>query len=158
GGIPKGHPIGKWAKSIEPPGIGAPLPQFQKHGVGVTSAFLFGHIDPAKPLARPYAPVDHYRVLDTTPGQEPHELYEVLGRIDQVLATNNYQFINLSIGPYPPVEDDDVHAWTAVIDERLSRGSTLATIAVGNGGEASAKDQLNRIQVPADCVNATAVG
>ena len=45
GGIPKGHPIAKWAKAIEPPGIGKPLGEFQKHGVGVTSAFLFGHID-----------------------------------------------------------------------------------------------------------------
>ena len=51
-----------------------------------------------------------------------------------------------------------MHAWTAVIDDRLSRGSTLATIAVGNGGDGSARDGLNRIQVPADCVNALAVG
>jgi hypothetical protein len=158
GGIPKNHPISRWAKPIDPPGIGQPLAEFQKHGVGVTSAFLFGHIDPAKPLDRPYASVDHYRVLDTTPGQNPHELYEVLGRIDQILVENDYQFINLSIGPRPPVEDDDVHAWTAVIDDRLSSGSTLATIAVGNGGDGAAKDGLNRIQVPADCVNALAVG
>jgi hypothetical protein len=158
GGIPKGHPIGKWVKAIEPPGIGNTLGDFQAHGVGVTSAFLFGHIDPAKPLERPYAPVDHYRVLDATPGQNPVELYEVLGRIDQVLVEKDYQFINLSIGPQLPIEDDEVHAWTAVIDDRLSKGFTLATIAVGNDGDGSAKDGLNRIQVPADCVNAVAVG
>jgi Subtilase family len=158
GGIPKGHPMGKWVKAIEPPGIGKTIGDFQKHGVGVTSAFLFGHIDPAKPLGRPYASVDHYRVLDATPGQNPHELYEVLARIDRVLVEKDYQFVNVSIGPRLPVEDDDVHAWTAVIDDRLSRGSTLATIAVGNDGDGSAKDGLNRIQVPADCVNALAVG
>jgi hypothetical protein len=158
GGIPDGHSITKWAKSVEPAGIGAPFDEFQKHGVGVTSAFLFGHIDPSKQLDRPYAPVDHYRVLDTTPGQDPHELYEVLDRIDRVLVENKYDFINLSIGPYPPVEDDDVHAWTAVLDDRLSRGDTLATIAVGNNGTQSAVDGLNRIQVPADCVNALAIG
>lgn len=158
GGIPKGHPITKWAKAIDPPGIGKPLADFQKHGVGVTSAFLFGHINPDKSIEPPYAQVDHYRVLDTTPGQDPYELYEVLGRIDQVLIKNEYQFVNLSIGPLPPIEDDDVHAWTAVIDERLSRGSALATIAVGNGGDGSAADGLNRIQVPADCVNALAIG
>lgn len=158
GGLPKGHPVTKWAKPIDPPGIGDAWDEFQKHGVGVTSAFLFGHIDPSKPLGRPYAPVDHYRVLDTTPGQDPHELYEVLGRIDSVLVNKKYDFINLSIGPYPPVEDDDVHAWTAVLDDRLSRGDTLATIAVGNNGHLPAKDGLNRIQVPSDCVNALAVG
>jgi hypothetical protein len=85
-------------------------------------------------------------------------LYDVLGRIDQVLVDKDYQLINLSIGPRLPIEDDDVHAWTAVIDDRLSRGTTLATIAVGNDGDGSAKDGLNRIQVPADCVNALAVG
>ena len=158
GGIPKAHPIAKWVKAIEPPGIGIAFDEFQKHGVRVTSAFLFGHIDPSKPLSRPYAPVDHYRVLDTRPGQDPHELYEVLDRIDRVLVEKKYDFVNLSVGPDPPVEDDDVHAWTAVIDDRLSRGGTLATIAVGNNGDLSAKDGLNRIQVPADCVNALAVG
>ncbi|MFZ1923574.1 MAG: S8 family peptidase [Xanthobacteraceae bacterium] len=158
GGVPKGHPITKWAKLIEVPGIGKTIPDFQKHGVAVTSSFLFGHIDPAKPIARPYAPVDHYRVLDTAPGQNPHELYEVLDRIDKVLVEKEYEFVNLSIGPRLPVEDDDVHAWTAVIDDRLSRGTTLATIAVGNDGTGLAKDGLNRIQVPADCVNALAIG
>jgi hypothetical protein len=158
GGIPKGHPILKWVKPIEPPGIGTTIGEFQKHGVGVTSAFLFGHIDPKQPIPRPYAPVDHYRVLDAAPGQNPHELYEVLARVDQVLVEKDYQFVNLSIGPRLPVEDDDVHAWTAVIDDRLSRGSTLATIAVGNDGDKPATDGLNRIQVPADCVNALAVG
>jgi len=158
GGIPKGHPLTRWAKVIEPPGIGKTIPEFQKHGVGVTSAFLFGHIDPAKSLGRPYAGVDHYRVLDTAPGQNPHELYEVLGRIDQVLVEKHYDLVNLSVGPRLPIEDDDVHAWTAVIDDRLSRGETLATIAVGNDGDSSAKDKLNRIQVPADCVNALAIG
>lgn len=158
GGVPKNHPIGKWVKPIEPPGIGKTIRDFQKHGVGVTSAFLFGHIDPANPVARPYAPVDHYRVLDTAPGQNPHELYEVLARIDQVLVEKQYQFVNFSIGPRLPIEDDDVHAWTAVLDDRLSRGTTLATIAVGNDGDGPAKGGFNRIQVPADCVNALAVG
>jgi hypothetical protein len=134
------------------------LSSITQHGVGVTSAFLFGHIVPGMALDRPYAPVDHYRVLDTAPGQDPHELYEVLNRIDRVLVEKQYDFINLSIGPRPPVEDDDVHAWTAVIDDRLSLGTTLATIAVGNGGDSPGDDWLKRIQVPADCVNALAVG
>ena len=121
GGIPKGHPLRKWVKAIDPPGIGKTIGDFQKHGVGVTSAFLFGHIDPTKPLDRPYAAVDHYRVLDAMPGQNPHELYEVWGASTKFSSEKDYQFINLSIGPRLPVEDDEVHAWTAVIDDRLSK-------------------------------------
>lgn len=159
GGIPKGHPLTTWATPIDPVGIGSTMTMFQKHGVAVTSAFLFGHIDPAKPISRPYAPVDHYRVFDTaTLGENAHELYDVLGRIDKVLVEKEYDFVNLSIGPQLPIEDDDVHAWTAVIDDRLSRGTTLATIAVGNDGEGDAAAGLNRIQVPADCVNGISVG
>ena len=158
GGLPGSHPLNYWVNTIEPPGIGRSANSFEEHGVAVTSAFLFGHIDPSKPLSRPYAPVDHYRVLDTAPGQDPFELYEVLERVDKVLVERDYDFINLSIGPELPVEDDDVHAWTAVLDDRLSRGTTLATIAVGNGGEGDIASGLNRIQVPADCVNGLSVG
>ena len=31
-----------------------------------------------------------------------------------------------------PIDDHDVHAWTAVLDEYLSDGRSLATLAVGN--------------------------
>ena len=158
GGIPKRHPLRSWTKSIDSPGVSGTLSDFQEHGVAVTSAFLFGHIDPTKPINRPYTKVDHYRVLDTAPSQDRYELFEVLGRIDKVLVEKTYDFINLSIGPQLPIEDDDVHAWTAVLDDRLSRGTTLATIAVGNDGEGDAAAGLNRIQVPADCVNGLSVG
>ena len=158
GGIPDSHPLRTWANPIDPPGIGATISDFQEHGVAVTSALLFGHVDPTEAISRPYAPVDHYRVLDATPGQNPYELYDVLDRVDKVLVDKHYDFINLSIGPRLPVEDDDVHAWTAVLDDRLSRGTTLATIAVGNDGEGDAAVGLNRIQVPADCVNGLSVG
>ena len=158
GGVPQDHSLSIWAEPIDPAGVGGTLTDFQEHGVAVTSAFLFGHIDPAKPISRPYAPVDHYRVLDIMPGQNPHELFDVLERIDKVLVEKEYDFINLSIGPKLPIEDDDVHAWTAVLDDRLSRGTTLATIAVGNDGEGDAAAGLNRIQVPSDCVNGLSVG
>lgn len=138
--------------------MGPPHAEFLQHGVHVTSAFLFGHIDPRTLIAAPYANVDHYRVLDNVPGQNPHELYEVLDRIDKVLADQEYDFINLSLGPQLPIEDDDVHAWTAVLDDRFGRANTLAAVAVGNDGEGDAILSLNRIQVPSDCVNALAVG
>ena len=69
-----------------------------------------------------------------------------------------YDFINLSIGPHLPVEDDEVHAWTAVLDDHFCRTHTLAAIAVGNNGESDQLSGLNRVQVPADCVNALAIG
>ncbi len=158
GGLPGDHLLGSWATAIEPSGIGPAHTEYLEHGTGVTSAFLFGHIDPKIPLPTPYCNVDHYRVLDTAPGQDPRELYEVLGRIQSVLTDEHYDLVNLSLGPILPVDDDDVHAWTAVLDTLLSSGDTLATVAVGNTGESDAIAGLNRVQVPADCVNAVAVG
>lgn len=158
GGIPKSHPLTRWVTPIETPGIGKPERELLEHGVGVTSAFLFGHINPKQPLERPYSNVDHYRVLDNVPGQNPYELYDVLERIMNVLKSTEYDFINLSLGPRLPIEDDDVHAWTAVLDEYLSSGKTFAAIAVGNDGDGDPLINANRIQVPSDCVNALGIG
>jgi hypothetical protein len=158
GGIPDGHPLTRWATTYDAPGVGSEETELLEHGVSVTSAFLFGHIDPRTPLERPYSYVDHYRVLDNVPGQNPFELYEVLDRIMNVLETNNYDFLNLSLGPYLPIDDLEVHAWTALLDTHLCDGTTLATIAVGNDGEGDPSIQANRIQVPSDCVNALAIG
>lgn len=156
GGIPDNHPITAWATPIDATNGGGTIPQFTEHGVAVTSAFLFGHIEPGKELPQPYAAVDHYRVIDTTPGQNPRELALVLERIDKVLNSRHYDFVNLSVAPAVPIDDDDIHAWTAVIDDRLAHGKTLATIAVGNDGQA--KFGFDRVQVPSDCVNAISVG
>lgn len=158
GGLPAKHPLTSWARPIDTTGVGKPEPEHLQHGTHVTSAFLFGHIDPTKPLPRPFAPVDHYRVLDAAPGQDPHQLFEILERIDHILTNHQYDFVNISLGPNLPIEDDDVHAWTAVLDERLSRGTTLATVAVGNDGDGDHLLGLDRIQVPADAVNSMAVG
>lgn len=158
GGMPTEHALGTWVNAIDVPGLGAPIDEFVSHGVGVTSAYLFGHIESGKALPQPYSLVDHYRVLDDAPGQNPHELYEVLDRIERVLDARHYDFINLSVGPSLPVEDDEVHAWTAVLDERLAEADTLAAVAVGNNGESDDALKLNRVQVPSDCVNALAIG
>ncbi|OJH55814.1 peptidase S8 and S53, subtilisin, kexin, sedolisin [Agrobacterium pusense] len=158
GGVPDNHPITAWTTPIDTTGVGSSHEDLRRHGVHVTSAFLFGHIDPTKPMSRPYAPVEHYRVLDTDPSQDPEGLYEVLYRIDQTLLNRQFDLVNISLGPHLPIEDDDVHAWTAVLDDRFARNDTLATIAVGNDGERDAALGFNRIQVPSDCVNAMAVG
>ncbi|MCY4184986.1 MAG: S8 family peptidase [Rhodobacteraceae bacterium] len=158
GGIPEKHPLTKWVNPLEPPGMIPTKDEFLSHGIAVSSAALFGHIDTKKPIQRPYSYIDHYRVVDDAPGQDNNELYEVLDRIENILLSNDFDFINLSIGPRLPIEDDDVHAWTAVLDEYLSKNSTLAMIAVGNDGEGDTIQGFDRIQVPSDCVNAMAIG
>ena len=52
-----------------------------------------------------------------------------------VLRQDDYQFVNLSLGPDLPIEDDEVHVWTASLDEHFSDGRTLVTVAAGNTGE-----------------------
>lgn len=158
GGLPATHAITQWATPIDASGVAPAHDEYLAHGLGVTSAFLFGHLHPSESVPVPYCNVDHYRVLDAAPGQDPSELFEVLARIKGVLSSREYHLINLSLGPILPIDDDEVHAWTAVLDELLANRDTLATIAVGNTGESDVAAGLNRIQVPADCVNALAVG
>ena len=88
----------------------------------MSSAFLFGPIQPNGTAARPFAYVDHLRVLDKdAETEDPLELYRTLGFVEQVLLSRQYQFINLSLGPDLPIEDTDVHAWTSVIDDLLRK-------------------------------------
>jgi hypothetical protein len=101
--------------------------------------------------------VDHYRVLDREAESDPFELYDVLHRVNEVLRDRNYEFFNLSIGPCLPVEDGDVHPWTALLDQHLSGGDVMGALAVGNSGLDPDSGE-SRIQVPADCVNGMSVG
>lgn len=158
GGLAASTPLGRWATGHDAPGVGPESPGYLGHGHDVTSALLFGSLTPGQHAPRPYGVVDHYRVLDNDAHTDPYELYEVLRRIDAVLRTNRHQFINLSIGPALPVEDDQVHTWTALLDEHLSDGNTLAALAVGNTGQSDLASGETRIQVPADCVNGLSVG
>ncbi|MFA5589368.1 MAG: hypothetical protein WDA70_01425 [Lysobacteraceae bacterium] len=50
-------------------------------------------------------------------------------------------------------EDTDVHAWVSVIDDLLSDGDTLMSVAAGNNGEMDRTVDNARVQVPSDCVN-----
>lgn len=160
GGLPRHHSIAPWIGNYRVlDANAADDPGGLEHGLGVTSAFLFGPISPNSTAARPYSYVDHLRVLDReTESEDPLELYRTLGLVEEVLLSRQYQFINLSLGPDLPIEDGDVHAWTSVIDDLLSDGDTLMTVAVGNNGERDRSVGNARVQVPADCVNALAVG
>lgn len=128
-----------------------------KHGTRVNSAVLFGPVEPGRVLA-PVASVDCHQVLDPSDDVEGLELYAALDRICQILDTHDYRFVNLSIGPDLPILDDDVHAWTAKLDEKLASGSTLMTVAVGNNGDMDEESGNARVEVPGDSVNALSVG
>ena len=159
GGHPDVPALKKWVKRIDGVGVVGPAHEYLSHGLAVTSALLFGPLESGTTPPRPYARVDHYRVLDELTETEPQEsLYPVLKRIVSVLEKEKYDFVNFSIGPGMPIDDDDVHPWTAKIDPLLATGRTLATVAVGNSGEQDAAAKLNRIQPPSDCVNAFSIG
>src|SRR5262249_38751544 len=158
GGLDPGSMLRPWANPHDTPGVGNVLPVLADHGHAVTSALLFGSLVPGSPAPRPYALVDHYRILDDKSEGDPYELFDALRRVEGALRNHRYEFINLSLGPALPVEDDEVHAWTALLDEYLSDGMTLATIAVGNNGKQDRASGEARIQVPADCVNGLSVG
>ncbi len=160
GGLPGDAPIAPWVGRYVRSNEHAPDDaDMLGHGLAVTSAFLFGPIDPRAPAPRPFAPVDHHRVIDQSSNEEdPFELYRTLGHIEEILLSRRYEFLNLSLGPDMPVDDDDVHAWTSVIDEQLQDGQTFLTVAVGNNGERDQQLGFARVQVPSDCVNAMSVG
>lgn len=159
GGIPEDHPIGAYLESYRPANPKAKdVADYTAHGVAVTSALLFGSIRTSSPDLVD-ARVSHIRVLDDTVAEDdPLELYSVLAHVDEVLLSRAYDFINLSLGPDLPIEDDDVHAWTSVIDDRLSDGETFLTVAAGNNGELDRDSGNARVQVPGDAVNALSVG
>jgi hypothetical protein len=160
GGVKADGKLNPWVNRKKTKNIGAPVEEFQNHGTAVTSALLFGPLQDGVTAERPYAKVDHYRVLDEdTMKDDQQELYTVLERIQDVLETRpKYDFVNLSLGPDLPVEDNDVHAWTAVLDQLFADGQTLPTIAVGNSGEMDWTSGNARIQTPADCVNGLSIG
>ena len=158
GGVSNGSMLRPWATARTTPNLGAPLVPYVDHGTRVTSALLFGPIDPDSDYPVPYSYVDHYRVLDSKPIQDPHEMFDVFNRIEAILTQHEYEFVNLSIGPDLPIEDDEVHSWTAFLDRHLADGQALITIATGNNGELDRPSGNSRIQVPGDAVNALSVG
>ena len=160
GGLPDVSIVSPWvSRAFVSDATAANVSGYVDHGLAVTSAFLFGPITPSTQAERPFSYVDHHRVLDSISDTEPPmELYRTLGHIEDILLSHQNEFINLSLGPDLPIEDTEVHAWTSVIDERLSDGNTFMTVAAGNNGQNDVASGNARIQVPSDCVNAITVG
>ncbi|MDY0571312.1 S8 family peptidase [Pasteurella multocida] len=137
-------------------GDGSTCAQLLSHGQDVTSTVLFGVVNNTKKLSVPYCNIDHYRVLDSDINNTDMDLFDVLIRIKKVLEQTKYDYINLSLGPRLPIDDDDVHVWTSTLEEILAKSGALCTVAVGNDGHL--QEPLNRIQPPSDLVNGLSVG
>ncbi|KWF02634.1 S8 family peptidase [Burkholderia pseudomultivorans] len=147
--------LNPWVKEIVFDDTKSTHGQLLMHGNEVTSTFLFGRpTAKSTKLPQPFLAVDHYRVLSPASGRDP-DLFDVLLRIKAALDTGDYKFANFSLGPHMPIDDGEVHAWTATLDQLCARYGIFATVAVGNDGEA---EGANRIQPPGDMVNALAVG
>ncbi|WP_417521001.1 S8 family peptidase [Marinobacter sp.] len=153
GGIGTQH-LSRWVQEFVYSDESIKNPRYLAHGGEVTSTILFGRKLEDTQLQQPYCNIDHYRVLDPALGEED-DLFDVLDRITEAIKENSYDFINLSLGPSIPIEDDEVHVWTSTLEEILSTGYPLAAVAVGNDGELVGQ---NRIQPPSDLVNALSVG
>ncbi|TSD48600.1 S8 family peptidase [Rhodococcus sp. KBS0724] len=150
--------LDRWADAHDPIGIGLADDVYLDHGHNVTSALLFGSLTPGRPAERPFTRVHHHRVLDDNSHSDPLELFDVLERIVNILEQRPYEFVSMSIGPALPIEDDEVHVWTAKLDEMWSSGAVLAAVAVGNTGEMDRASGNARVQVPSDCVNSLGIG
>lgn len=157
GGLPIPHGLERWVTLHDAPGVGAPIPAAQRHGLAVTSAFLFGPLSQGEAPSVPYANVDHWRVYGADDGND-FEAVALLDRIEGVLTSRRYDFVNISLGPDYAIDDDEVSPWTARLDQLLAGGETVATIACGNNGENDQLAGLHRIQPPSDGVNVLGVG
>lgn len=159
GGLPTSNPINPWIeKYIEVDHNASDEPQYMRHGLGVCSALLFGNLE-STVISPLHTKITVVRVLDSnTKYDDPIALYKTLGKIEDVLKSDSFDYINLSLGPDVPIEDDDVSAWTAVLDSTLSERDALLSVAVGNNGEKDTKSGNSRIEPPGDAVNALCVG
>lgn len=163
GGLPSAAKtaLAPWATLVEPAGLGPSVPTFEEHGLGVTTAFLFGPLASGQSPTTPLCAVDHVRVLDDKTGtaNDP-DYFDVLDRIVGHLDKNIglYTYVNISLGPALAVDDDEVTLWTAALDKRFAHGRCVATVAAGNDGELDEATGLNRIQPPADGVNVLSIG
>ncbi len=147
--------LGRWCKEEVPAHLEQTKADYLLHGNEVTSALLFGPADQGEVLPQPYFNVEHQRVIGSA-NEFDVDLYDCMHRVDAVLHSGGVDFANLSLGPRMCIDDDQPHAWTAMLDRHLGNGRTFMTVAVGNDGALTSNK--GRIQPPADAVNALAVG
>src|SRR5690606_25399538 len=144
---PATHAIGPWLNEYRlSDSSSSDYPGGPEHGLGVTSAFLFVPLPHDTEAPTPYSYVDHNRIFDRDINEEdPLELYRKLTHIEDILISRQYEFINISLGPDLPIDDDEIHPWTSLLDSYLADGETFLTIAAGNNGESDESLGLHRI-------------
>lgn len=135
-----------------------PDPGDVEHGSVVTAAALFGLVDPGLALPQPPFYVDHYRVLPVPRADLDFDLNWVLDRILETVRQSEHRVVNLSLGPFFSVDDNEPHRWTAELDQLAQERDVLFVSAVGNNGADDPAAGMNRVQVPSDMVNGLAVG
>ncbi|MBC8350611.1 MAG: S8 family peptidase [Planctomycetes bacterium] len=149
--------LDRWVTNIEASGIGTgEVDDFKDHSLGVSSAYLFGPIRDGEPLPQPYSNVDVIQVLDDN--IDGPDYFDVLRRIEDEMSERDYDFVGISLGPDWPVEDDEPHAWGAVLDKCFRDKHVMPFYVVGNNGEKDWESGNARVQSPADCVNGFAFG
>ncbi|MGO1260936.1 MAG: S8 family peptidase, partial [Bifidobacterium mongoliense] len=158
GGIPESNPLSPWiGNNIKANPEATDVAQYTSHGLAVCSALLFGNLNLQQPPL--HTRITVVRVLDDdTRLDDPLNLYKTLDNIETVLASQRFEYVNLSLGPDMPIEDDEVSAWTSVLDNILSSSDTLLSVAVGNNGDLDDASGNNRIEPPGDAVNALCAG
>lgn len=133
-----------------------------KHGSMVTSALLYGCVDPAEMLPDPTVNVDHYRVFPMPTllkGAPDHRLYDVLDKIKATLQQRPYPIVVLSIGPNDSIdENSEPDRFTAELDALAYQNDITFIVAVGNNGEMDTDLGYDRVQPPGDMVNGIGVG
>ncbi|HEY3807179.1 MAG TPA: S8 family peptidase [Kofleriaceae bacterium] len=133
-----------------------------KHGSMVTSALLYGSVDPASTLPDPTVNIDHYRVFPMPPlqkGAPDHRLYDVLDKIKATLQQHHYPIVVLSIGPNDSIDEhSEPDRFTAELDALAFEQDITFIVAVGNNGELDTELGYDRVQPPGDMVNGIGVG
>lgn len=136
----------------------AVLPTYERHGGYVTSAALFGHLDPSDAAPRAGVHVDVFRVWP--PPQDvarDEELHWVLDRVEEVLERGEYRVCVISLAPKINVDERlEPHRWTASLDRIARERNVLVCVAAGNTGHLAAS--ADRLLIPADGINVLSVG
>lgn len=161
GGLPQGINLPSYIDYKEIDGIGVATEELTQHGLAVTSAYLFGHIDNIDNL-QPISNVTHVRVLGKKHFNpvtiDDVELYDVVDSMVAYMEKESPDLVNISLGPDCSVDDNEVTYWTAKLDSYAAKRDVLITVAAGNNGNSTELGGLNRVQVPSDGVNILSVG